>query len=66
MRRFVSADWLVGSSLKEPCDYCEKLSLTVHRFDLGARTCRCGRLTVPHATISNYNQRYVARCKGEA
>jgi hypothetical protein len=46
MRRLVAADLWIDSTSTEPCSYDDQLDATVHRFDLGARTCRCNSVTV--------------------
>lgn len=38
----------------EPCSYDDALGVMVHRYDMGHRRCRCGRVDNPAPVAGDY------------
>lgn len=59
MRRSQLSDWLMSRGPADSCSYDEQVDIVIHRFDTGARVCRCGKLAVsePLAPITGRSRR---------
>jgi hypothetical protein len=63
MRRYDASDTPQPPPHKDECGFSSEFKQVVHRFDLAARTCRCGRLTINAPTHAK--ARYRGKKKSE-